>query len=117
MTKILVCGGRAFQDKQFIYKSLDECTRLHGPIELLMHGGAEGADKLAYMWAQLHEIPSRQFSANWAKYGRAAGPLRNQYMLDEGKPDLVVAFPGGRGTEDMMQRTLRAGITLIPIRP
>ena len=47
---------------------------------------------------------------DWKKYGKKAGPLRNQQMLEEGKPDLVVAFPGGNGTADMVRRAKKANI-------
>jgi hypothetical protein len=55
-------------------------------------------------------VPIDVYVAQWKKHGRAAGPIRNQRMLDEGKPDLVVAFPGGRGTADMIRRAERAGV-------
>lgn len=51
--------------------------------------------------------------ADWSKYGKAAGPMRNQKMLDEYKPDLVVALPGGRGTADMVSRARVAGVEVI----
>jgi len=51
--------------------------------------------------------------ANWAELGRKAGPIRNQQMLDEGKPNLVVAFPGGRGTADIVRRARAAGIEVV----
>jgi hypothetical protein len=59
------------------------------------------------------------FYADWDKHGRAAGPIRNQQMLDEGKPDLVVAFllPQGSGTLDMIRRTEKAGIEVRVIEP
>jgi hypothetical protein len=58
-------------------------------------------------------VPIDVYVAQWKKHGRAAGPIRNQRMLDKGKPDLVVAFPGGRGTADMIRRAERAGV---PVR-
>jgi len=54
--------------------------------------------------------------AKWSKHGRAAGPIRNQEMIDECKPDLVVAFPGGRGTADMVRRAKAAGIRVIEVQ-
>jgi hypothetical protein len=50
--------------------------------------------------------------ADWNTHGRAAGPIRNQRMLDEVKPELVVAFPGGRGTADMVRRAREAGVNV-----
>jgi hypothetical protein len=55
------------------------------------------------------------YPADWAKHGRAASPIRNQQMLDEGRPNLVVAFPGGRGTADMVRRARSAGVEVIEV--
>jgi hypothetical protein len=52
----------------------------------------------------MNYVPVIEFPANWKVYGRAAGPIRNMKMLLEGKPDLVVAFPGGIGTADMVKK-------------
>lgn len=74
-----------------------------------MQGGASGADQLAVKWAEIHNIPVITFPANW-RIGRKGGPLRNAFMLSEGRPDLVVAFPGGPGTQDMVRRAEAAGV-------
>jgi len=90
--------------------------RAKGPITMLIHGAARGADSLAASWAidtglaEFGEVLA--FPADWNKHGVAAGPVRNQEMLDVGKPDLVVAFAGGRGTEDMVRRAIKAGINV-----
>ena len=57
-----------------------------------------------------HNIECLTFPADWKTYGRAAGPLRNARMIAEGKPDLVLAFPGGRGTADMTRKARAAGV-------
>lgn len=105
--RVLVCGGRDYQDEVRVAAVLSGI----GGISQIIHGGARGADDLARVWAIRSGIPDRQFSANWTR-GRMAGPIRNQRMLDEGKPDLVVAFPGGRGTADMVRRARAAGIAV-----
>ena len=61
----------------------------------------------------MRNIPVERFPADWSEYGKAAGAIRNQQMLDEGTPDLVVAFPGGNGTLDMVRRSQRAGIKVL----
>lgn len=110
---VLVCGGRNYADRIHLWDVLEAFETLFGPIAQLIHGGARGADRLAGEWATLRHIPVRQFPAQWDKNGRAAGPLRNQQMLDEGKPDIVVAFPGGAGTADMVRRAHAADIKVI----
>jgi hypothetical protein len=92
-------------DPQWVADVLDEIR----PREII-HGGAAGADWCAGAVAELRDIPQSVFKADWKAHGRAAGPIRNQQMLDQGKPDLVLAFPGGRGTADMVRRAKAAGV-------
>ncbi len=112
--KVLVCGGRDFCEGQQVVEALGPIHR-HTPFTLVIHGGAKGADGLAGAWARWWGIPVAEYHADWETHGRAAGPIRNQKMLDEGKPDLVVAFPGGRGTADMVRRARAAGILVIEV--
>lgn len=109
---MLVCGGRDYADREHVFRVLD---REHGglPIDLLVHGGASGADALAAEWAAQAGVPAKAYPANWKAEGRAAGPKRNQRMLDEARPELVIAFPGGRGTDDMVKRAERAGVPVM----
>lgn len=114
---VLVCGGRDYYNKTASYNALDQLhIRLFRDqkrgITLILQGGAKGADWLARQWADDRGIACREYEADWNTHGRAAGPIRNQQMLDEGKPDVVVAFPGGRGTADMIARAQRAGLTV-----
>ncbi len=107
--RVLVCGGRDYSDRKFVYQCLDALHKEH-PIDVLIEGGAVGTDRIAGGWAVKMGINNLVFPADWNKHGKAAGPIRNQRMLNEGKPDLVVAFPGGRGTADMMKRAKAAGV-------
>ena len=86
------------------------------PFEVVIHGDFRGADKLAKAWAKSRGIPEEPYPADWGSYGKAAGPKRNQRMLDEGKPDIVVAFPGGDGTKDMTDRARAAHIRVVDIK-
>ena len=107
--RLLVTGGRTYQDYKAVCHALDT---LHAqtPITLLIHGNAQGADTLARKWAYTRGVPHSSFPAEWDKHGKAAGPIRNQQMLTEGHPNAYLAFPGGRGTQDMVSRCKRAGI-------
>jgi hypothetical protein len=100
--KIVVCGGRDFVDVELFNRTLDRLHKRH-PITHVIHGGASGAYDLAGDWARLNKIPCQVFFAHWIGEGRAAGPLRNGRMLDE-RPDIVVVFPGGRGTADCVRQ-------------
>jgi hypothetical protein len=96
--RVLVCGGRNFSEVDYLYEELDKLN-----ISCLIQGGATGADALAFTWAISRGIKTEMYKADWAKNGRAAGPIRNLLMLKEGKPDLVVAFHGGNGTAHMVK--------------
>lgn len=109
--KVLVCGGREFDDYARLQIELDAMHK-DAAVSLLIHGGALGADRLAARWAFSRAIPAMSFPANWEKHGKAAGPMRNQQMLEQ-RPDIVVAFPGGKGTADMARRARNAGV---PVR-
>ena len=119
--KVLVCGGRDFKDYEFIWETLDEILNpqnlpLPESVEII-HGGAPGVDSFAGDWACLNWIKESIYRPNWKSLGKAAGPIRNQQMLEEGKPDLIIAFPGGRGTEDMIGRAQKAGVEIRRVAP
>ena len=114
--RILVCGGRDYDDWKAVYAALD---RLHAErgITLIIHGACQqkgmlaGADRWAEKWAQDREVPYVGVPARWAEGGNKAGPERNARMLNEWRPDGVMAFPGGRGTNDMKVKAKAAGMT------
>jgi hypothetical protein len=110
--RVLVCGGRDFDNVAFIWSKLN---KLHAetPFTAMIHGGQTGADEIANEWAKTKSAIVRySCKADWDRYGRAAGPMRNMRML-EWKPNMVVAFPGGNGTADMVQRARKAAIKVI----
>jgi YspA, cpYpsA-related SLOG family len=112
--KILVCGGRKFTDKKRIFEYLDKVAELN-KIELVIDGGADGADKLAHEWADARGYISVTYWANWKGDGKSAGPIRNKRMLDLGKPDRVIAFPGGPGTANMVALAQGAWIPVVQV--
>lgn len=118
MRRVLVCGGRDYANHDRVHEALD---LLHDAdtIVAIIHGGASGADAFAEHWALTHfdweSIDCIAFPADWKEHGRAAGPIRNARMLHEGKPDLVVAFPGGRGTADCVGRARELGIDVLEV--
>lgn len=133
--RVLVCGSRD-EDRDtegFVYAFLEgfHMARLRGaePITLLIHGASTGVDSYADWWGKtrLGVDAVKAFPAHWKHkmcapgctqiVGKAAGPIRNQQMLDEGKPDLVIAFPGGIGTADMVHRAGIAKIMVIKAEP
>lgn len=138
--KVLVCGGRDFGEMSpYVARGTDdyyrEARRVRDDRHLLnvtlnalqqcptviIHGAARGADRLADNWAKACGVRRLPFVANWYPNGRkggldrSAGPRRNQAMLEEGQPDLVIAFPGGDGTADMVRRAKSAGVKVVEV--
>lgn len=112
MKHIIVCGGREYQDANVVDMALDSAYIEFGSLHIIQ-GGAKGADLLAKQWAIRRNQQVTTVPADWTTHGRSAGPIRNQIMLDRFKPDLVIAFPGGRGTFDMVTRARKADV---PVR-
>lgn len=109
--RVIVCGSRDFDDDRMLCRVLD---RFHAktPIALLIEGGQSGADSLARRWAIRHQVPNQRFKADW-NHGLSGGPKRNRQMLVEGKPDAVIAFPGGKGTANMVRQATHAGVPVL----
>ena len=112
---VLVCGGRDYTNDTAIFEELD---KLHAgrPITQIVHGGATGTDSIAGQWAAARGVPALTFKPYWSQ-GLGAGHIRNARMLREAQPDLVVAFPGGKGTKGMKELTRAAGVPLLEGAP
>lgn len=120
--KILVTGDRNWTDRKAIDRELHNLAGNRMPPYdqiTVIQGGASGADEIAHNitdgmgehWVAV-TVP-----ADWNKYGRAAGPIRNQAMIDAFKPDIVLAFhsniKNSKGTIDCIEKANKAGI---PVR-
>jgi hypothetical protein len=123
--RLVVTGGRDYSDTTRIFAALDE---LHArrPVSFLIEGEASGLDIRAKAWARQRGIDVEPFPSDWddtshpdavVRYTRngkpydvTAGTRRNQQMIDDGKPDFGLVFPGGTGTADMRSRLAKAGI-------
>lgn len=115
--KVLVCGGRDYDDLNRLFRELWTLHGTRGPFTKLAHGGARGADTLAGEWAKAAGVETKVFMAQWNIHGKAAGRKRNERMLWGFRPQLVVAFPtGGPGTEHMTRISREAGVEVIEFR-
>lgn len=114
--KVLVCGGRNYTDSHRVSQVLDKLHSEAG-ITMLIEGGANGADTCARHWADRNKVQVWTFAADWDAHGSFAGPMRNSKMLNEGQPNIVVAFPGGRGTADMCRKARKDGVEVYEIAP
>lgn len=114
--RVIVCGGRDYQNRNRVYTTLDVILKNVGKDALtIIQGGAQGADRLAVDWALLNNVEVIQYPADWQKYGKRAGYIRNKQMLDEGKADYVIAFPGGPGTKMMTELAQKANVKVVVI--
>ncbi|MHB1732993.1 MAG: DUF2493 domain-containing protein [Ferrimicrobium acidiphilum] len=113
--RVIVCGGRDYTDQDAIRTHL-KLLRAVSPDATIIHGAAPGADAWAGYIAGTLGFHVEVHPADWARHGRVAGPIRNQEMLDSGA-DLVIAFPGGRGTQDMINKAESAGVPVERIQP
>lgn len=126
----MACGGRDFgcfirdgrlvvvkPERDFIHDTLTAVAGFNEdgeplPVRLIHGDCPTGADRVAKAWAEKNMMPQKPFPADWDRYGKAAGPRRNQEMADY-HPDICIAFPGGAGTKDAVRRCTEAGIFVV----
>lgn len=104
---ILICGDREWTDGKSIRSIIDELVKQYGSFKLIV-GGARGVDSLAaYIARNVYQLPVDEYPADWERFGKPAGRIRNRKMLAEGKPNLVIAVHsdlyGSKGTRHMFQ--------------
>lgn len=117
MVKILICGDRNWTDEDGIHRVMEMFARIHKDVKLvIIEGGASGADSLAKKVAKKFNLEVIEERADWKRYGKAAGPIRNKKMLKY-KPDMVVAFHDNlkesKGTKNMLKLAWYAKIPLV----
>ena len=123
MTRIIIAGSRKYNDYHRMLEKLDNLG-IHlintiDPIEIVS-GHAPGADTLGERFAKAYDYPLKIFSADWEKYGRAAGPIRNEQMAKyaaEADRGMLIAFPIGesRGTRNMIKLAQQYGLEICVI--
>lgn len=122
--KLVVFGGRHYKLKLRVFNALTSFHR-ENQIHILIHGNAgeldkkgnavEGADRFAGEWADWYGVPCMVWPAAWRGLHKSAGPIRNQWMIDHGQPDMGMEFMGDKGTKDMHDRCVESKIPLIKI--
>ena len=110
--KVLVTGGRKFDDRDWLWAGLDLLSETIGGITEIIEGGAMGADVRAHEWALRRGVNATTVEALWDIHGKSAGYIRNSEMADL-KPDFVLACPGGKGTTNMVDIANKRGIKVI----
>lgn len=111
--KILVSGDRDYTNREIIRALLAGIKCLHEDVTLI-EGEARGADTIAREAGEEFTIDIEPYPAEWDKYGKAGGPIRNRQMLKEGEPDVVFCFhddfENSKGTKDMATIAVDAGV-------
>jgi hypothetical protein len=114
---VCVTGGRDYAESAVVERVIDFLHQFYGAELRIMHGDAKGADRTAGSYAAQLGIKVKAFPAQWDAHGKGAGPIRNRVMgdylvmcRDKGHTVQLVAFPGGRGTADMIAVANERGI-------
>jgi hypothetical protein len=108
---IIVTGGREYDDWNTLKSVLD----LINP-DLIIQGGANGADELAKKWSDLNFKSSPTYEADWNQHGKSAGPIRNRQMMSAYPDAILVAFPGGIGTADCINAAVEKNMIVLRVR-
>lgn len=112
LIRLVMTGGRKYKDREFVYYVLDYINEAQG-VAVLIHGYARGADTFAHEWAKARDVRVAPYPISreeWRRYGKRAGSIRNGHMIEYGRPDACVAFPGENGTANMTMQCRSAGL-------
>lgn len=112
--RAIICGGREYDNYILAWRILDKLAKRYN-INHVIEGGARGADTIARRWAKKRKIKVSTENADWDRYGKKAGYIRNKKMRDVYKPKLVIAMPGGIGTNMMIDLAKEKNIKVIKI--
>ena len=110
MRRIVVTGGRDFSDRDLVVSAMMMLNI--GSEDVIITGCASGADTLCSDVASKLGAIIEPHPADWKRYGKAAGPIRNHEMIDSGC-DFLLALPGGKGTAECKRYAKRKGIKII----
>lgn len=111
MTILIVCGGRHYMDRDFVFRTMDYLAARR-TITYVVEGGQTGADTHAREWAKARGVPFHTEQAEWHLYGGPAGPIRNRKMLIDWEPDGCIAFNGDKGTRNMKNQAAERGVPI-----
>ena len=103
MIRVIIAGTRTFSDYDLLCERVDDLLAKCKDKEIeIVSGGAKGADALGERYAEEHGLPCKVFPADWDKYGKAAGPIRNKQMAEYADACIVFWDGKSRGTNNMI---------------
>lgn len=107
MIRVIIAGGREFSDHELLYR---ECDKLVPADSIILSGGARGADRIGETWARERGLVVERYLAEWDRFGKSAGYIRNREMAAAG--DMLIAFHDGisKGTKHMIDLANAAGL-------
>lgn len=112
--RILICSGRFYADTKSVTRVLDAYASTQH-MDVLIHGGHQILGGIVESWAREMDVHLIRYPANWARYGKYAELRRNLFMLQDSRPDVVLAFPGGEDTAECIKIAQQAGIKVVEI--
>ncbi|SFT93279.1 Protein of unknown function [Kosakonia arachidis] len=112
--RVLICSGRFYADIHTLTRILDLYTRTQ-TIDVLIHGGHHALGRAIETWARDKDIHIIRYPANWALHGKYAETRRNLFMLEDSRPDVLLAFPGGEDTAECIKMAQNIGIRVIEV--
>lgn len=119
--RLLIVGGRHLDDVTLIRRALDRVYAM-GPVTVVIHGGSGFLGITSEDWAREMRLHVVRYPANWREFGKRAEAIRNDFMLADSRPDMVLALPGGNDTRDLVARAFGARVPVIdadghPLKP
>lgn len=108
---VAVTGGRNYQEQDHVLRVLSELSPY--TVRLVLGDCKTGVDCYALSYAEMMHMPFTVYHADWKKHGKSAGPRRNTAMIVVGKPDLLLAFPGGAGTLDCTRQAAKHKVPVV----
>lgn len=123
--RVIVCGSRDSRDRERVFDYLTGYHHRH-PITLLITGACadrqrkgelRGVDRWATEWAVVNEVPFVGMPAQWTKYAKPAGMIRNRAMVQRWRPHACIGFPGGNGTRNCLEECRKFGAEVVEVQP
>ena len=110
--RLIIAGGRHLDDVTLIRRALSRAHTLR-PVTVLIHGGSGALGITAEDWAREMRLHVVRYPANWREFGKRAEAIRNAFMLEDSRSDMVLALPGGNDTADLIANATRVGLPVI----